>query len=71
MMPPTRRTTVIEIYYPEGFAQDYEWTARALGFQHHGVWNDTCVGFSPPPFQSFLAALLAPPHVSLSANCVM
>jgi capsular polysaccharide biosynthesis protein len=43
MMPPSARATVVEIFFPDGFAHDYEWTARALGFRHYGVWNDTCV----------------------------
>ncbi|KAF8829970.1 hypothetical protein HHX47_DHR2000013 [Lentinula edodes] len=40
-MPPTRLSSVIEIFYPGGFAHDYHWTARALGMQHFAVWNDT------------------------------
>lgn len=35
------RTTVIEFFYPGGFAEDYEFTARALGIKHYGVWGDT------------------------------
>lgn len=30
-MPLTPLTTVMEIFYPTGFAKDYEWTARVLG----------------------------------------
>ncbi|KAF7288528.1 hypothetical protein HMN09_01381800 [Mycena chlorophos] len=41
MMQPTRISTVIEIFYPEGFAHDYQWTTRALGMKHFAVWNDT------------------------------
>ncbi|KAJ7644195.1 hypothetical protein FB45DRAFT_897189 [Roridomyces roridus] len=41
MMPPTRISTVIEIFYPGGFAHDYQWTTRALGMKHFAVWNDT------------------------------
>jgi hypothetical protein len=37
-------TTVIEMFYPLGFAHDYEWTAKALGLKHFGVWNDTYFG---------------------------
>ncbi|KAK0225525.1 hypothetical protein IW262DRAFT_693182 [Armillaria fumosa] len=40
-MPPTKVSTVIEIFYPGGFAHDYHWTARALGMSHVAVWNDT------------------------------
>ncbi|KAF9007113.1 hypothetical protein BDQ17DRAFT_1238475 [Cyathus striatus] len=40
-MQPTRVSTVIEIFYPEGFAHDYQWTTRALGMSHYAVWNDT------------------------------
>ncbi|KAF7365143.1 hypothetical protein MVEN_00385600 [Mycena venus] len=41
MMPPTRISTVIEIFYPRGFAHDYQWTTNALGMKHFAVWNDT------------------------------
>lgn len=41
MMQPTRVSSVIEIFYPQGFAHDYQWTTRALGMRHFAVWNDT------------------------------
>ncbi|OSD01278.1 hypothetical protein PYCCODRAFT_1426009 [Trametes coccinea BRFM310] len=41
MMPVTPVSTVIEIFYPQGFAQDYHWTAHALGMRHFAIWNDT------------------------------
>ncbi|KAF7314414.1 hypothetical protein MKEN_00914200 [Mycena kentingensis (nom. inval.)] len=41
MMQPTRISTVIEIFYPGGFAHDYQWTTQALGMRHFAVWNDT------------------------------
>ncbi|PCH43589.1 hypothetical protein WOLCODRAFT_138454 [Wolfiporia cocos MD-104 SS10] len=41
MMPVTPISTVIEIFYPGGFAHDYEWTTHALGMRHFAVWNDT------------------------------
>ncbi|PPR02525.1 hypothetical protein CVT24_001951 [Panaeolus cyanescens] len=40
-MEPNRYSTVIEIFYPGGFAHDYQWTTRALGMSHFAVWNDT------------------------------
>ncbi|KAJ6584674.1 hypothetical protein B0H19DRAFT_1206422 [Mycena capillaripes] len=40
-MRPTPRTTVIEFFYPEGFAHDYEYTARALGITHYGFWGSS------------------------------
>ncbi|KAF7298984.1 hypothetical protein MIND_00846600 [Mycena indigotica] len=40
MMPPTRISTVIEIFYPGGFAHDYQWTTRALGMKHFAIWDD-------------------------------
>jgi len=40
MNPQNPRTTVIEFFYPGGFAEDYEFTARALGIRHYGVWKD-------------------------------
>jgi len=42
MMPITPISTVIELFYPEGFAHDYEWTTRSLGMKHFAVWNDRC-----------------------------
>ncbi|KAJ3839103.1 hypothetical protein F5878DRAFT_561320 [Lentinula raphanica] len=51
------RSTVIEIFYPKGWAHDYEYTARAMGagggLKHYGVWNDqvvTAPGFPPPSY---------------------
>lgn len=41
-MPITPISTVIELFYPEGFAHDYEWTTRSLGMKHFAVWNDRC-----------------------------
>jgi hypothetical protein len=45
MMPITPISTVIELFYPEGFAHDYEWTTRSLGMKHFAVWNDRCFFF--------------------------
>ncbi|KAL0578940.1 hypothetical protein V5O48_003031 [Marasmius crinis-equi] len=39
-MNPTPRSTVMEFFYPQGFAHDYEWTARAMGMKHYSFWND-------------------------------
>ncbi|EMD31948.1 hypothetical protein CERSUDRAFT_119278 [Gelatoporia subvermispora B] len=39
-MRPTPRSTVMEFFFPEGFAHDYEYTTRALGMVHYGFWND-------------------------------
>ncbi|KZT19009.1 hypothetical protein NEOLEDRAFT_1142654 [Neolentinus lepideus HHB14362 ss-1] len=39
-MQPTRRSTVMEFFFPGGFAHDYEWTTRALGMVHFGFWGD-------------------------------
>lgn len=33
------RATVIEFFFPGGFAEDYEFTSRALGIRHYGVWE--------------------------------
>lgn len=41
LMPNTRISTVIEMFVPEGFAHDYQWTTHALGMRHFAVWNDT------------------------------
>ncbi|EJD08554.1 uncharacterized protein FOMMEDRAFT_72556, partial [Fomitiporia mediterranea MF3/22] len=39
-MRPTARSTVIEFFYPQGLAFDYEYTTRALGMVHYGVWDN-------------------------------
>ncbi|KAI5988065.1 hypothetical protein EDD15DRAFT_2290886 [Pisolithus albus] len=39
-MKPTARSTVIEFFYPGGFAHDYEYTARSLGMMYYGVWDN-------------------------------
>ncbi|KAF5329815.1 hypothetical protein D9619_009331 [Psilocybe cf. subviscida] len=40
-MNPNRYSTVIELFFPKGFAHDYQWTARSLGMSYFPVWNDT------------------------------
>ena len=44
-MKPSSRATVMEFFFPGGFAHDYEWTTRALGMVHYGFWGDKCVLF--------------------------
>ncbi|KAI0819451.1 hypothetical protein BC628DRAFT_1332737 [Trametes gibbosa] len=39
-MRPTPRSTVMEFFFPGGFAHDYEYTTRALGMVHYGFWGD-------------------------------
>ncbi|KAJ7065573.1 hypothetical protein C8F01DRAFT_1126133 [Mycena amicta] len=41
MMRPNRLSTVIELFYPGGFAHDYQWPTHALGMRHFAIWNDT------------------------------
>ncbi|KAF8886772.1 hypothetical protein BD779DRAFT_606449 [Infundibulicybe gibba] len=40
-MPPSPRSTVFEIFIPEGYLFDYEMLARNMGHRHYAVWNDT------------------------------
>jgi len=49
LMAPTPVSTVIEMFYPGGFAHDYEWTTRALNMKHFAVWNDTWHSFPTEP----------------------
>ncbi|KAH9940546.1 uncharacterized protein BXZ73DRAFT_98977 [Epithele typhae] len=49
MMPVTPVSTVIEIFYPGGFAHDYHWTSTALGMRHFAVWNDTFLTYPNEP----------------------
>jgi len=49
-MLPTPRSTVIEFFYPGGFAFDYEYTTRALGMTHYGFWgSDSFTSPNTPP----------------------
>ncbi|KAG6811188.1 hypothetical protein H0H92_008628 [Tricholoma furcatifolium] len=41
IMPPSPRSTVIEIFSPSSFIHDYEILARNLGHKHYTIWNDT------------------------------
>ncbi|KAF8887177.1 hypothetical protein BD779DRAFT_1528535 [Infundibulicybe gibba] len=38
-MNPSPRSTVIEFFFPGGFAHDYEYTTRAMGMVHYGFWG--------------------------------
>ncbi|KAJ7118621.1 hypothetical protein C8R43DRAFT_1035544 [Mycena crocata] len=40
-MKPNPRSTVMEFFFPGGFAHDYEYTARSLGIRHYGFWGST------------------------------
>ncbi|KAI0795666.1 hypothetical protein C8Q75DRAFT_863418 [Abortiporus biennis] len=40
-MRPTPRSTVMEFFFPGGFAHDYEYTTRALGMVHYGFWGNS------------------------------
>ncbi|KAG1740796.1 uncharacterized protein EDB91DRAFT_1052980 [Suillus paluster] len=39
-MRPSPRATVMEFFFPGGFAHDYEYTTGALGMTHYGFWGD-------------------------------
>jgi len=44
-MPPSPRSTVIEIIFPKAYLHDYEMLARNSGHKHYAVWNDTTLTF--------------------------
>jgi len=44
-MPRSSRSTVIEIFTPNGYLFDYEILARNVGHKHYAVWNDTLMTF--------------------------
>lgn len=52
-LAPSRFLTTIEIFFPGGFAHDYEWTTRAMGGKHFGVWNDTYFTHPDTPFVAY------------------
>lgn len=49
LMRPTKVSAVIEMFFPGGFAHDYEWTTRALGMKHFAVRNDTHQSYPNEP----------------------
>ncbi|THH27706.1 hypothetical protein EUX98_g6483 [Antrodiella citrinella] len=53
LLPPTPISTVIEIFYPGGFAHDYEWTTRAMGMKHFAVRNDTWASHPRTPVVAY------------------
>jgi hypothetical protein len=57
-MNPIQRSTVMEFFFPEGFAHDYEYTTRGLGMTHFGFWNSRYV----------LSSILFPPSVHFLLN---
>lgn len=67
-MKPTPQSTVIEFLYPGGFAYDYEFTARALGMVHYGVWDDKYVS-SPFIVMTFAHLDDVPLLVPADLNC--
>jgi hypothetical protein len=43
------RATVMEFFYPDGFAEDYEFTSRALGIRHYGWWDNESFTYPNTP----------------------
>jgi hypothetical protein len=60
-MKPSPRSTVMEFFYPGGFAHDYEYTTRALGMVHYGFWGDRYVSILMWRFR-----LVLMPHTATS-----
>ena len=60
-MKPTPRSTVMEFFFPGGFAHDYEYTTRALGMVHYGFWGNTYAISSPA-----ISHMMLMPYVVLS-----
>jgi hypothetical protein len=61
-LEPSPRTTVIEIFFPTGFAYDYEYTARSLGHKHYGIWDDkyfTAPDLPPSKLHTWLGVIIA------------
>jgi len=52
-LAPSRFLTVVEIFFPGGFAHDYEWTTRAMGGKHFGIWNDTYFTHPDTPYVAY------------------
>ena len=72
-MNPTPRSTIIEFFFPDGFAHDYEYTTRALGMTHYGFWDSQYVLLSIFFFLPYIFCLptspvISPAHVFHSQN---
>ncbi|KAJ7505582.1 hypothetical protein B0H11DRAFT_1979426 [Mycena galericulata] len=52
-MKPNPRSTVMEFFYPGGFAHDYEYTTRALGMMHYGFWDSEAFTSPNLPLPSY------------------
>ncbi|KIK36942.1 hypothetical protein CY34DRAFT_810851 [Suillus luteus UH-Slu-Lm8-n1] len=52
-MRPSPRATVMEFFFPGGFARDYEYTTRALGMVHYGFWGDEYFTSPETPEQAY------------------
>lgn len=52
-MRPSPRATVMEFFFPGGFARDYEYTTRALGMVHYGFWGDQYFTSPATPEQAY------------------
>ncbi|KAF5324356.1 hypothetical protein D9619_011337 [Psilocybe cf. subviscida] len=44
-MPPSPRSTVIEVFSPKSYLHDYELLARNMGHKHYAIWNDTALTY--------------------------
>ncbi|KAF5349079.1 hypothetical protein D9756_009425 [Leucocoprinus leucothites] len=45
-MPPSARSTIIEIVIPGAYPFDYEMLARNMGHKHYMAWNDTLITYA-------------------------
>ncbi|KAF8224737.1 hypothetical protein L208DRAFT_1425748 [Tricholoma matsutake] len=54
-MPPSSRSTVIEIFTPNGYLFDYEILAQNLGHKHYAVWDDTLITFPKGTYHEVLS----------------
>ncbi|KAF8800895.1 hypothetical protein BYT27DRAFT_7174884 [Phlegmacium glaucopus] len=65
-MKPTPRSTVIEFFFPQGFAHDYEYTTRGLGMVHYGFWGSQYVLISNQTSLYLLTTFSTPQNMSSS-----
>ena len=74
VQPLTSFSTIIEIFYPGGFAFDYSWTASTLGHEHFAVWNDTSTTWLDHPEvaypEGFQGTHLIPVHGEYVAQLI-
>ncbi|KXN82749.1 hypothetical protein AN958_02188 [Leucoagaricus sp. SymC.cos] len=68
-MPPSARSAIIEIVYPQAYSFDYEMLARNMGHKHYTVWNDTLIAYAKGTYHQVRLARTFDIHYGLCSSC--